>query len=201
MSTSPAAERDAVLAVFDGTMAAGTVWHVIDSDWLHQWAAYVGIDLTTRQPVQPTATTPPPHIPNDRLRDPAYPSLEVLRPHLLEGSDYELVPHAVAELLLAHYGTDATPRFARSVIEIGTLTKEQRVDVRPAVLTLVPLTDSGEERMSDVDVMTVASNTKWSDIRDMLISADKSNDIYEEVRAHTYSAHTRTHSSAWISEV
>ena len=181
MSTAASAERDAVLSVYDGTMAARSVWHVVDSEWLHQWAAYVGIDLSTRQPVQPSATAPPSTIPNERLRDAAYPTLEVLRPHLLEGSDYELVPHSVAELLFQRYGTDATPRFARSVIEVGTLAKEQRVDIRPAVLTLVPLLDSGEEREADVEVCTYASNTKWSDIRDMLLNAEKGSDIYDEV--------------------
>ena len=193
MSTVAAAERDAVLAVYDGAMSAGTVWHIIDSEWLHQWAAYVGIDLTTRQPIQPTASTPPPHIPNERLRDPTYPTLEFLRPHLLEGSDYELVPHSVAELLFQRYGTPTTPRFIRSVIEIGSLAKEQRVDVRPAILTLVPLSDSGEERDSDVEVMTYASNTKWSEIRDMLINAEKSNDIYDEVTAQTAQHSTALH--------
>ena len=192
MSSAAAAERDAVLAVYDGTMSAGTVWHVIDSDWLNQWAAYVGIDLTTRQPVQPSATAPPAHIPNERLKDAAYPSIEVLRPHLIEGSDYELVPHAVAELLFQRYATPATPRLARSVIEIGSLAKEQRVDVRPAVLTLVPLSDSGEDREGDAEVMTYASNTKWSDIRGMLINAARANDIYDEVHTHTQHTHTRS---------
>ena len=191
MSTAAAAERDAVLAAYDGTMSAGTVWHVIDSDWLHQWAAYVGIDLTTRQPVQPTDSSPPSLIPNERLRDPSHPTIEVLRPHILEGSDYELVPHAVAELLFQRYATPSTPRFARSVIEVGTLAKEQRVDVWPAVLTLVPLSDSGEERDSDAEVITYASNTKWSEIRDMLLNADRGNGIYDEVRAST-AAHTDT---------
>ncbi len=170
-----------MLSAYDGSMSAGSVWHLLDSDWLHQWAAYVGIDLTTRQPVQPTASTPPSHLPNERLRDPAYPGLEVLRPHLLEGSDYELVPRAVAELLFQRYATASTPRFSRSVIEIGSLAKEQRVDVRPVVLTLVPLRENGEERDDEAEVITYASNTKWSDVRDMLVNADKSNDIYEEV--------------------
>lgn len=182
MSSAAAAERDAVLAVYDGSMSAGTVWHLIDSEWLHAWAAYVGIDLITRQPVPPTSTTPPPNTPNDRLRDSAYPTLDVLRSHLTEGTDYELVPHAVASLLFERYAAIDTPQFARSVIDVGSgMSKEQRVDVRPAWLTLVPLTDSGEERDGEAEVVKYASNTRWNDVREMISSADRSNDIYQEV--------------------
>ena len=163
-----AAERDRVLAVYDGSMDEGSQWMVLNADWLQQWASYVGINLMTRRPVATSTTQRPPPIDQSKLRDPAFPSIDILRPSLLEGVDYEVVPAAVAGLLLSAYASPTTATFPRSVISTG-LSQHRRVDLYPAFLTLVPLSDSGEEREEEKRVEQFHTNCTWNDVRDAAI--------------------------------
>ena len=121
-----AAERDRVLAVYDGSMDEGSQWMVLNADWLQQWASYVGINLMTRRPVATSTTQRPPPIDQSKLRDPAFPSIDILRPSLLEGVDYEVVPAAVAGLLLSAY---ASPHH-RHLPPLGHLHRPQPAPAR-----------------------------------------------------------------------
>ena len=168
-STSAAAERDRVLAVYDGSMEEGAVWQVLSADWLQQWAAFVGLNLITKRATPPSTTHPPPPIDQSKLKDSAFPHLDLLRPQLLEGVDYELVPAAVADILFALYAEPTTPTFPRSVISVG-VRQDRRVDVYPAVLTLVPLSEEGEEKEEEKRVEQFHTNASWKDVRDACIS-------------------------------
>ena len=174
MSADPlsvAAERDRVLAVYDGNMAEGAEWMVIPADWLQQWASYVGINLLTRRPEAPTRTLPPPPIDQSALRDPAYPAVEVLRPALVEGTDYECVPSAVADILFSLYAQPGTPRFARTVVAVG-VNHHARVDLYPAFLTLVPLTEDGVEKEEERRVAQFHTSSTWNKVRDQLLQQE-----------------------------
>ena len=162
------AERDRVLSVYDGSMTEGSQWMVVNADWLQQWAAYVGIDLLTRRPISPLSTKAPPQIDQSRLKDPHFPSIDLLRPSLIEGTDYELVPSAVADLLFSRYAEPSTPTFPRSVISIG-LSHMTRVDLYPAFLTIVPLGEEGEEKEEERWVAQFPTSNTWNDVRSLII--------------------------------
>ena len=157
-----------MLAVYDGTMNEGSEWMVLNADWLQQWAAYVGIDLLTRRPVSPSSSKRPPSIDQAKLKDPHFPSVDLLRPSLIEGTDYELVPAAVAEQLFSLYASPSTPRFPRSVVSLG-LSHLTRVDVYPAFLTLVPLDEEGGEKESEKTVAQFHTSATWNDVRQQVV--------------------------------
>ena len=167
---SALAEKESVRAVYNGSLTVGSVWYAVLSSWLEAWCAYAGIELATLRDVPPRSACPPPPLDNSPLREAAFPQAEILRAGAIEGTDFELVPSAVAELLFSLYAVPGTPRFRREVVAVG-LMREPRIDLHPTFLTLVPLSDSGEEKEDEARVAMFTASKSWREVRDELLAA------------------------------
>jgi ubiquitin carboxyl-terminal hydrolase 4/11/15 len=125
-------QQPAELAEFEGLAAAkqdeGSLWHVVSQVWLTNWKHFL---------LERTETSPGP-VTNEsileRLSEDAYyldprPNKNytnvALKPELMEGRDYEVVPNEAYRFLVSRYDADDTQikRWSTALDEEGSLTQ------------------------------------------------------------------------------
>ena len=79
-------------------LQVGQVWYVIDKSWYQKWCDYIGVSSSLDDKF--VSTTSPGKINNKNLLD----SLGMLKNETMEGTDYNLVPQDLFELLEQEYG-------------------------------------------------------------------------------------------------
>jgi len=118
-------QRQELKGLDEMSLRPGDTWFLIDTKWFKQWKLYVGLDQWEQSMVGDPSACPGP-IDNSPL-------LEVnnkLKEHLVEDSNFTLLPESLWNKLVEWYGMqDGQEPVSRRVIDLGVFSKNLKVEI------------------------------------------------------------------------
>ncbi|XP_039249934.2 ubiquitin carboxyl-terminal hydrolase 15-like isoform X1 [Styela clava] len=126
MDTNGSINEKDIFEEFGQPLEVGDSWYLISVSWVNNWKNHAGIDDSSGEN--------PGQIDNSRLFEE---NSDTLREHLLEESEYMLIPAECWKKLVHIYGIpEGQKPICRKVIETGTFSKQTTVEIYPPCISM-----------------------------------------------------------------